>query len=902
MPLRIMLAGDDLQTSSSVAAANARALRALGHAVFEIDLQRHHRATRRWRDDPLLLAFDPNPLSAAFDEFRPHLLVVASGRVGLTEEVAGWLRERGVASVGLPASATQASMVADAWFGGFDRCLAPSSAVAAAWLERGANDTDVLPPSVDRAWVLHRVQPHRGSLPDLITFQDADPATPDVARATLDFAGRLEGLNVRVVGEAWPVPGAAAHSIDERVQLARGVDAHLALSGGTPSIARGVFESIAAGAVLFTDLGSAVEEFFVPGTEIVRIAGPEDLVARLAELRSRPNAFEELRTRAFASLVDHHLLEDRWLAILERMVSSDTWASADAFSDVLRSVIISGFYGARNRGDDLLLNAVVSALRAADPRLLPVVAGVDARAIEEDYGFQSFEREDLVAAERFAAEAAAIVLGPGGLWHDYSIADAGGIAGMFGGARVSPAHLAQLPLMVRAYGGTLHVIGMGVGPLRDQAARAAVRLVGSLADAVTLRDEESLAWLDGIRDAWSVEPRVAPDPVFALELPPSKPSEAPEEPYIVLNLRPWGDGSDVDRLRRGVLATAARLGLAVVTVPMEPIDVASMTSRDGDPDVKVSAMPVDASLAELVGVIEGARAVVSMRLHACLLAHRLTRPTIGLSYDRKVNAHFAQLGRESWLLPLTAKAGDVGSLLRAALVDGALSPSSTEAMRMIETTARNAMAEFANTLAKSAVRGVPAPAIGHQPERRWLHGPPIDVAQESRIDLTAAHVYSGSASHPGAVVHHVHEGHPSRCTFGFAARAPKAGDFVEWELCLPAAARSSRVEIVIRQTLREQAALRGYIHYSVRAGGEELFRQDIGAWRPENAVWVTLPGGIEPRNLSVRLLAERDCPDWNWGVASKITIARARELPWDGNDLSWGASSPLAASARSHRT
>lgn len=271
--------------------------------------------------------------------------------------------------------------------------------------------------------------------------------------------------------------------------------------------------------------------------------------------------------------------------------------------------------------------------------------------------------------------------------------------------------------------------------------------------------------------------------------------------------------------------------------------MASMTSRDGDPDVKVSAMPVDASLAELVGVIEGARAVVSMRLHACLLAHRLTRPTIGLSYDRKVNAHFAQLGRESWLLPLTAKAGDVGSLLRAALVDGALSPSSTEAMRMIETTARNAMAEFANTLAKSAVRGVPAPAIGHQPERRWLHGPPIDVAQESRIDLTAAHVYSGSASHPGAVVHHVHEGHPSRCTFGFAARAPKAGDFVEWELCLPAAARSSRVEIVIRQTLREQAALRGYIHYSVRAGGEELFRQDIGAWRPENAVWVTLPGG-----------------------------------------------------------
>ena len=71
--------------------------------------------------------------------------------------------------------------------------------------------------------------------------------------------------------------------------------------------------------------------------------------------------------------------------------------------------------------------------------------------------------------------------------------------------------MAQLPLLVAGYGGRVIVHGMGVGPLEDPAARAAVRLTGRVSHAVSVRDEASRALLERLAEARAYAARIVPE-------------------------------------------------------------------------------------------------------------------------------------------------------------------------------------------------------------------------------------------------------------------------------------------------------------------------------------------------------------------------------------------------------
>ena len=356
-----------------------------------------------------------------------------------------------------------------------------------------------------------------------------------------------------------------------------------------------------------------------------------------------------------------------------------------------RTVLISGYYGAGNIGDELLLRTLLERLERTREDVVPVVAAVDPAAVEREHGVQAFARADLREAEAWAARSSGVLLGPGGHWHDYSIARAGGLAGTFTGTRYSPAHLAQLPLMVRAHGGRVVVHGMGVGPLTDPAARAAVHLTGMQADLVSVRDDASRRLLEPMSQAWPATVTVAPDVVHALQLPdlhasgshPGAPDgqdgavpTGPDAPgWIAVNLRPW-DAPSAGLDPRGpraclgpVVDVARQCGLGLWFVAMQPTDEdeyeALVETAAGR--VPVALLPADAPHGHLLHVLGGAAALVAMRLHASLLRHCLGGPAVGLSYDPKVSAHYAQLGRAEFCLPLDRAASDVGETLRAAL-------------------------------------------------------------------------------------------------------------------------------------------------------------------------------------------------------------------------------------------
>ncbi|MGM7669987.1 polysaccharide pyruvyl transferase family protein [Microbacterium sp. A93] len=467
-----------------------------------------------------------------------------------------------------------------------------------------------------------------------------------------------------------------------------------------------------------------------------------ELRAQLTSHRQWSEVPPELAARALAHLASNHLYEHR----LEAMIGS---LGLRAGAPRPRTVLFSGYYGAGNRGDELLLQVLLEHLEANVPGAHPVVAASRAPEVERLHGVQAFPRADLQASELHAATASSLVLGPGGHWHDYSIRQAGGAAGMVRAATVSPAHMAQLPLLVAAYGGTVHVHGMGVGPLDDIAARAAVRLTGRLARTVVVRDRESAEILEPLAEDWAAEVTISPDVVYGLALPASTPALAPTAApdaapaagagrrprYLAVNLRPWTDADqDRRRLWQTLFEVARDHGLQVVGVPMQSTDEQSLQdfAAAAPAGVSVEILPADLGLEDFLTVLRGAEVLVAMRLHANLLMHRLRRPALGLAYDPKVRSHFLQLGRAEAVLDLDAPAPQLRATLERLLSERGLPEQTTEALDGLERRAAADLDRLSESLRDAPLR-IPDPS--------WIQHPaptPVSAATLSPQPAPAA--------------------------------------------------------------------------------------------------------------------------------------------------------------------
>lgn len=570
-----------------------------------------------------------------------------------------------------------------------------------------------------------------------------------------------------------------------------------------------------------------------------------------------------------------------------------------------RVVIFSGYYGAENRGDELLLSTLVEHLSRTLPDVMPVVAAADPATVERTHGVQAFRRADLTMAEVYAARAHAMVLGPGGHWHDYSIAQAGGVAGMTRGARVSPAHMAQLPLLVAAYGGEVFVQGMGVGPLSDVAARAAVHLTGRLASRVTVRDQGSADLLLPESQAWSAEPEVTPDVVYSLDLPPV-PANGDVTGHLVVNLRPWSDAPAVRQTMIETIVDCARQhGLRIVALPMQPTDVPPLqelieVASQATVPVPAELLPSDAPLAEVIYLLDSSAGLVSMRLHASLLMHRRRRSALGLSYDPKVRAHFEQIHRGEAALDLDASADALRHAL-ARVVDEPLLPEAAQrAVASLENESRADLAELARLLGRTPARVL---------DPMWIHHRPAPTTPEARpeprdtwwpadqmLDISSARVQSGNTALPGRDVPVLRSTDSRGDCFSLADRAPRQGDQVTWSFEVPAVpGEGLRVELSLQQRYEEKVRYAGRLDYTVLVDGTELLVHDVATWTERQTVWIAARAAAPALRIEIRIEALRDCEDWGWGPSTALTVQRVRAPPWDARDpLVWGCSSPYA--------
>lgn len=371
-------------------------------------------------------------------------------------------------------------------------------------------------------------------------------------------------------------------------------------------------------------------------------------------------------------------LEDELASALALVNDPGAGLRASRLERPARHVVVYGWFGMDNLGDDLLLRIVADRVRARFPEAVITAIVGNPMRVRELYGFEAVRAEQPVPMSNMLRRADALVL-CGGLVFDDPMALTSGDAEPFMEPYINPACQADVCLMAWQHGVPAYYLGAGIGPAEKPATRACLRYIGLSGARLLLRDADSARLaLDAGVPAEQVETccdlvLAARASVVAGAAAGTLPEGLEPGGYVTVALRTWPlnpvgyEEALADELDR----IAEESGLTIAFVPFDSEDahihdaVASHMRR-ADCVVKVAAR---LSMEDMFAVIDGSALAVAMRLHCSILHHVLGKPAVGLDYNEKVGSHFREMGRDRCLVALDDVAGRVSEAALVALED-----------------------------------------------------------------------------------------------------------------------------------------------------------------------------------------------------------------------------------------
>jgi polysaccharide pyruvyl transferase CsaB len=306
-------------------------------------------------------------------------------------------------------------------------------------------------------------------------------------------------------------------------------------------------------------------------------------------------------------------------------------------------VVICGYYGFGNAGDEAVLAGILVALRSRLPHADVVVLSANPAQTRRLHGVKAVSR--ITGALWTLPRADLFISGGGSLIQDVT------------SARSALYYLSVLGLATALAKATV-VYAQGIGPLHRGWVRALARRILARTTLITVRDEGSAG---ALTDLGIVRPvHLVADPAFALIPAPAAQIQdligSHHVPRIGVALRPWRANAFVDSLVEGLRKASNQLGGTEIVVlafhPERDLPLCTRVARDLGGRVLAGLSPAD-----LVAVVGTMDVVVGVRLHALIASVLTGVPPIGLSYDLKVDGLFRRVG-VGRLLPLESLAAD----------------------------------------------------------------------------------------------------------------------------------------------------------------------------------------------------------------------------------------------------
>jgi polysaccharide pyruvyl transferase CsaB len=295
-------------------------------------------------------------------------------------------------------------------------------------------------------------------------------------------------------------------------------------------------------------------------------------------------------------------------------------------------VLLSGYYGFGNAGDEALLEGLLTGLRAAGHK--PLVLSGEPRATTALHGVPARHRvRGLLAA---LLECEALVSGGGGLLQDKTSA-------------ASLRYYLGVVRLARLLGKRVVVYAQSLGPLSPAGKREVARALRGVPAAARDRASQELLVAMGVPAVLTADP--------ALLLPPPDAPTGDGKPLLLIPRAGHPElGDGLAAVGRHFLGQDRRVALLALHPAEDDGELARLSAAT--PGAEVVAAADHRQALSLVGA---AGLVISARLHGLILAAAAGTPFLGLVYDPKVAGFLADAGAAGFEPPL-----DLARLIEAA--------------------------------------------------------------------------------------------------------------------------------------------------------------------------------------------------------------------------------------------
>lgn len=304
----------------------------------------------------------------------------------------------------------------------------------------------------------------------------------------------------------------------------------------------------------------------------------------------------------------------------------------------MSKIVISGYYGFNNAGDEAMLTAIVESLRKLEPEVALTVISGNPTETKTKYNVESIYRFDAPQILTALKNTDLLVSGGGSLLQDVT-------------SKKSLLYYLTVIAAAKHFGKKVMLFAQGIGPIRCGFLRTLTKWVCRKADLITVRDEESKSELVrlGIPEE---QVHVTADAVLSLDTVSrfkgmdilKKAGLDLEKPVIGVSVRHWEDDKlCLQELGKALHRIGEDQGAQVVLLPLQnsvdiPVcDDLSFYIPD-IPQSKVVLLHDKYTTEEFLSIIANFKLLVGMRLHALVFAAVMQVPFLAISYDPKVDA------------------------------------------------------------------------------------------------------------------------------------------------------------------------------------------------------------------------------------------------------------------------
>ncbi len=308
----------------------------------------------------------------------------------------------------------------------------------------------------------------------------------------------------------------------------------------------------------------------------------------------------------------------------------------------MADILISGYHGFANSGDEALLFAILASLRRQSPNLDVTVLSKTPEKTAETYGVKSVYRYNPFKIIKEMKSSKMLLFGGGSLLQDVT-------------SGKSILYYLAIIRMAQKCGMKTMLYANGIGPIgRKFSKRLATKILNEV-DVITLRDDKSD---EELKRLGVTKPLVSitADPAFTLDADISNSGRfltnmagVPTGTKLcALSVRDWKKNAPDFAKKLALLCDVMieKHGIYPLFIPFQyPDDMAISRLVIENMTRKGYIISRELSVPEMFSVLSEAELIVGMRLHSLIYATTLAIPAMPLCYDPKISAFMESLNQ-----------------------------------------------------------------------------------------------------------------------------------------------------------------------------------------------------------------------------------------------------------------